>query len=113
MARTQRELQGHACLELEEVEPDRQQIMVSRSFGTWVTDPQDMSEALATFAMRATEKLRARGLTTCAIGIFAETDWGSADIRVKMTRRIGFIFENMKLSDKTALPSAHPLPRPF
>ncbi|PPU05612.1 Y-family DNA polymerase [Xanthomonas arboricola] len=74
MARTQRELQGHACLELEEVEPDRQQIMVSRSFGTWVTDPQDMSEALATFAMRATEKLRARGLTTCAIGIFAETD---------------------------------------
>ncbi|APO93316.1 Y-family DNA polymerase [Xanthomonas vesicatoria] len=74
MARTQRELQGHACLELEEVEPDRQQIMVSRSFGTWVSDPQDMSEALATFAMRATEKLRARGLTTCAIGIFAETD---------------------------------------
>ncbi|APP87210.1 MULTISPECIES: Y-family DNA polymerase [Xanthomonas] len=74
MARTQRELQGHACLELEEVEPDRQQIMVSRSFGTWVSDPQAMSEALATFAMRATEKLRARGLTTCAIGIFAETD---------------------------------------
>ncbi|MCE4289830.1 Y-family DNA polymerase [Xanthomonas hortorum pv. vitians] len=74
MARTQRELQGHACIELEEVEPDRQQIMVSRSFGNWVTDPQDMAEALATFAMRATEKLRARGLTTCAIGIFAETD---------------------------------------
>jgi DNA polymerase V len=74
MARTQRELQGHACLELEEVEPDRQQIMFSRSFGTWVGDPQDMAEALATFAMRATEKLRARGLTTCAIGIFAETD---------------------------------------
>ncbi|MBB4728280.1 Y-family DNA polymerase [Xanthomonas arboricola] len=74
MTRTQRELQGHACLELEEVEPDRQQIMVSRSFGTWVSDPQDMSEALATFAMRATEKLRARGLTSSAIGIFAETD---------------------------------------
>ncbi|MCC8470410.1 hypothetical protein [Xanthomonas phaseoli] len=74
MARTQRELQGHACLELEEVEPDRQQIMVSRSFGVWVTDPQDMAEALATFAMRATEKLRMRGLTASAIGIFAETD---------------------------------------
>ncbi|MGX9961397.1 Y-family DNA polymerase [Xanthomonas euvesicatoria] len=74
IARTQRELQGHACLELEEIEPDRQQIMVSRSFGAWVSDPQDMAEALATFAMRATEKLRVRGLTTCAIGIFAETD---------------------------------------
>ncbi|AJQ87064.1 hypothetical protein [Xanthomonas oryzae] len=48
--------------------------MVSRSFGTWVSAPQDMSEALATFAMRATDKLRARGSTSSAIGIFAETD---------------------------------------
>lgn len=50
------------------------QITVSRSFGTWVSDPQDTSEALATLAMHATEKLRARGLTSSAIGIFAETD---------------------------------------
>lgn len=74
MARTQRELQGHPCLELAEVEPDRLQIMVSRSFGEWVNDPQEMSEALATFATRACEKLRERGLTTSAINIFAETD---------------------------------------
>ncbi|MCW0399278.1 Protein UmuC [Xanthomonas sacchari] len=74
MARIQRELQGHVCQELEEIEQDRKQIMVSRSFGASIVDPQDLAEALATFAMRATEKLRMRGLTTCAIGIFAETD---------------------------------------
>jgi DNA polymerase V len=74
MARTQRELQGHPCMELAEVEPDRQQIMVSRSFGTWIHNAQEMGEALATFAVRATEKLRQRGLTTSAIGILAETD---------------------------------------
>ncbi|SEL93933.1 DNA polymerase V [Pseudoxanthomonas sp. GM95] len=74
MARTQRELQGHSCLELAEVEPDRKQILVSRSFGEWIGDPQQMSEALATFAMRATEKLRAQGLTAGVVGIFAETD---------------------------------------
>jgi DNA polymerase V len=74
MARTQREVQGRPCLELAELEPDRQQIMVSRSFGEWVDNPQDMADALATFAVRATEKLRQQGLTTSAIGILAETD---------------------------------------
>ncbi|MBB3923701.1 Y-family DNA polymerase [Xanthomonas arboricola] len=74
MARTQREIQGHPCLELSEVEPDRQQIMVSRSFGAALTDPGEMSEALATFAVRAAEKLRQRQLTTSAIGVFAQTN---------------------------------------
>ena len=33
LARTVRELQGHSCIELEDVQPDRKQIIVSRSFG--------------------------------------------------------------------------------
>jgi DNA polymerase V len=74
MARTQREVQGHSCMELAEVEPDRQQIMVSRSFGGPVTDAGELGEALATFAVRASEKLRQRGLTTSAIGVFAQTN---------------------------------------
>lgn len=74
LARTQRELQGIPCLGIENVEPDRQQIMVSRSFGQRVSDPAELAEALATFAARATEKLRARGLVAAAVGIFAHTD---------------------------------------
>lgn len=74
LARTQRELQGHPCMELEEVEPDRQQIMVSRSFGQRVEDHEAIAEAVATFAVRACEKLRKRELVTSAIWVFANTD---------------------------------------
>ena len=72
--RTQRELQGKPCLGLEEVEPDRQQIMVSRSFGERVRDHQLVAQAIATFIVRACEKLRARGLTASAISVFAYSD---------------------------------------
>ena len=74
LRRTQCELQGLSCIALQEVEPDRQQIMVSRSFADRVTDHQAVAEALATFAERACEKLRARGLVAGAIGISAGTD---------------------------------------
>lgn len=74
MRRTQQELQGLPCLALEEVEPDRQQIMVSRSFANRVEDHQSVEHALATFASRACEKLRSRGLTASAVGILAQTD---------------------------------------
>lgn len=51
--RTRRELRGKPCLELEEVEPDRQQIMVSRSFGERVHDYDLVAPAVATFMVRA------------------------------------------------------------
>lgn len=72
--RTQRELHGHPCQGLEDVEPDRQQIMVSRSFGERVDDHQAIAEALATFTIRACEKLRQRGLVASALWVFAYTD---------------------------------------
>jgi DNA polymerase V len=74
LARTQRELQGHPCAGIEQTEPDRQQIMVSRSFGERVSDHAAIAEALATFAARATEKLRNGGLTAGAVWIFANSD---------------------------------------
>lgn len=74
LARTQRELAGLACIGLEEVEPDRQQIMVSRSFGARVYDHDAVREALVSFAVRACEKLRQRNLVASAVGIFASTD---------------------------------------
>lgn len=74
LARTQRELQGHPCLALEEVEPDRQQIMVSRSFGQRVDDHAAVAQALCTFAVRACEKLRCRGLVASGLMVFANSD---------------------------------------
>lgn len=80
LSRTQRELQGHPCVVIEDVEPDRQQIVVSRSFGNRITDPAAVHEAIATFAVRATEKMRARGLVTPAISVFANTDWFRSEL---------------------------------
>lgn len=75
LSRTQGELNGQACIALEEVEPDRQQIVVSRSFGARITDHDQVHQALNNFALRAAEKLRRRNLVAAAVGVFAHTDW--------------------------------------
>lgn len=74
LTRTQRELQGQACMGIEDVEPDRQQIMVSRSFGERVVDHDAFGQAAATFAVRACEKLRHRGLTAAGVWVFGNSD---------------------------------------
>lgn len=74
LSRTQRELQGLACLEMEDVEPDRKQIVVSRSFGRDVTSKEDVGNALATFAIRGAEKMRARGLHAGGVWVWLNTN---------------------------------------
>ena len=80
LARTQKELQGKPCIALEEQEPDRKQILVSRSFGQRVEDPRLIGEAVATFATRACEKLRKRGLVASGVWVFAQTDGFRLDL---------------------------------
>ena len=60
LERTVRELRGISCIDLEEVVPDRQQIMVSRSFGHLVQDLDELEEAVASYIARAAEKLRSQ-----------------------------------------------------
>ncbi len=74
LARTQRELQGVVCSELHEHEPDRQQIVCSRSFGKEVVNLDELSEAVATFAIMACEKLRARGLHAGGAWVWLNTN---------------------------------------
>lgn len=58
LEKTVRELWGEPCLSLEEVAPDKQQIMASRSFGQTTTNPKDLAAAIANHVSRASEKLR-------------------------------------------------------
>ncbi|KIQ97341.1 Y-family DNA polymerase [Lysobacter sp. A03] len=74
LARTQLELQGVACGQLEESEPDRKQIVVSRSFGREVVELDDVAQAVATFAIRASEKLRARSLSAGGVWVWLDTN---------------------------------------
>lgn len=69
LARTQQELRGIPCGDLELDEPDRQQIVVSRMFGRDVSDPFD---ALATFATVACEKMRSRDLAASAVWVWLD-----------------------------------------
>lgn len=80
LARTQRELQGLPCIELEEAAPDKQQIMVSRSFAARVDDHDAVAQAVATFAVRACEKLRSDGLVACGVWVFAHSDHFRAEL---------------------------------
>lgn len=81
LARTVRELQGHSCIELEEVQPDRKQIIVSRSFGARIEDHEAVGQAAATFAEVACEKLRKRGLVASALTTFVHTDMFRPELR--------------------------------
>lgn len=59
--KTARELAGTPCLELDEPNPPKQEICCSRMFGKRLTELGPIKEAVATYMMRASEKLRAQG----------------------------------------------------
>ena len=58
--KTARELQGVPCLEMDEIDPPKQEICCSRMFGTRSTAIEPLREAVATYSARACEKLRAQ-----------------------------------------------------
>lgn len=58
LERTVRELRGQPCLELEEFPSVKQEIICSRSFGSRITEYEEMREAICSYAARAAEKLR-------------------------------------------------------
>lgn len=74
VARTVMELNDIPCLELEEIAPDKQQIMCSRSFSRRLTEYRELSEALAEFCSRAAEKLRRQHSVTGCITVFIRTN---------------------------------------
>jgi DNA polymerase V len=74
LERLVRELRGEVCLELEEAPEAKKNITVSRSFGHLVTELADLEEAVATYAARAGEKLRAQDGLAGAIYVYIRTN---------------------------------------
>jgi len=74
VARTVMELNGIACLSLDDIQPDKQQIVCSRSFKRRLTIYRELAEALATFCSRAAEKLRKQHSVTGSITVFIRTN---------------------------------------
>lgn len=73
LERTVRELRGEPCLELEEFAPTKQQIVCSRSFGSRITEYEDMRQAVCSYAERAAEKLRGERQYCRQIAVFVRT----------------------------------------
>lgn len=74
LERTVRELNGIACLELEDVTPNKQQIISSRSFGAYVTRREELAEAVSQYMSRAAEKLRKQKSVAGAIYVYIRTN---------------------------------------
>lgn len=72
--KTQRELQGIACIDLQEVVPDKKQIVSSRSFGQTVREVAVLKDAMSTFAANACAKLRAQGSHALLIQVSLHTN---------------------------------------
>jgi DNA polymerase V len=74
LERTVYELRGVSCLALEEVAPNKQQIMASRSFGEYVYALTDLEEAVSTYIARAAEKLRRQHSLANAVQVYIRTN---------------------------------------
>lgn len=74
LERTVRELRGVSCLDLQEVVPEKQQIMSSRSFGQLIYDLADLEEAVASYVGKAAEKLRAQDSLAGAVQVYIRTN---------------------------------------
>lgn len=73
MEKTIRELNGIVCVELEEVTPNKQQIVCSRSFGVPVQDMESLSESISLYMTRAAEKLRKQQSYAGALHVYIRT----------------------------------------
>ncbi len=74
LERTVAELNGVACLELEDVAPAGQQIICSRSFGSPVSGLPDLEQAVVAYVTRATEKLRRQHSIAGGIQVYIRTN---------------------------------------
>ena len=74
LGRTVDELNGNACLSLEDIAPDKQSIMTSRSFGDCVSDMDSLAAAITDFATRSAEKLRRQHGVANGVHVFAQTN---------------------------------------
>jgi DNA polymerase V len=72
-SRTAMELRGIPCISLETTTAKRKSCVVSRSFGKRVEKFQELKEAVVSYCLNASEKIRSESLVTKAITVFVRT----------------------------------------
>jgi DNA polymerase V len=74
LERTIAELNGTACIALDDAPPPRQEIQSSRSFGRYVSDENTLAEAVASYIATAAVKLRAQGSLARRVQVYVRTN---------------------------------------
>ena len=74
MERTVRELRGELCLEMVDIAPAKQQIISSRSFGRYVTELDELEQAVSAYMSRAAEKLRRQNSVAATAHVYIRTN---------------------------------------
>ena len=72
-SRTAMELRGISCISLETTQAKRKSCVVSRSFGKRIEKFQELKEAVASYCLNASEKIRSESLVAKAITVFVRT----------------------------------------
>jgi DNA polymerase V len=80
MERIVAELNGEACIGLDEITPPRQQIICSRSFGVPVSVLADLEQAVIAYASRAAEKLRSQLSIAGGMQVYIRTNPHKDDV---------------------------------
>lgn len=78
-ARVQAELRGQSCLALSDVSSSRKSIASTRTFGRMLTEWSEIREAVAHYAARAAEKLRAEHLEAAHLSVLIQTNPHNGD----------------------------------
>ncbi len=72
--RLQKELKGKPCIPLEDQPQKKKEICTSRSFGTMVTELDELKQAVSMYATRCAEKLRTQNSCTNLVNVFLHTN---------------------------------------
>ncbi|MEQ1599145.1 MAG: translesion error-prone DNA polymerase V subunit UmuC [Methylotenera sp.] len=73
MEKTIRELNGTVCIEMEEISPNKKQILRSRSFGHPVTEYNSLAESITLYMSSAAERLRRQQSFAGSVYVFITT----------------------------------------
>ena len=72
--RLQKELKGEPCIPMEHNPQKKKEICTSRSFGTMVTELDELKQAVSMYATRCAEKLRTQNSCTNLVEVFLHTN---------------------------------------
>lgn len=113
LERTIEELNGKACLQLEEYPSAKKQIYCTRSFGKKATHLHPVLEAISLYAARAAEKLRKQHHLALTLHVFIQTSPTMANFfSVSQTAQLPYPTDDSRVIASVAREVARQLYRP-